>query len=97
MGRDDGEAWKALGLIRGLRVDGRARAVDPQDLREEADRIGRQEVLGQFARAWDAAELIQAYGPLVEDLEADYIALQVASLDPMARYGSWPPRSSQLS
>jgi coenzyme F420-dependent glucose-6-phosphate dehydrogenase len=96
MGRDDGEAWKAQaypGTLGGRACprcgpSGSARGGRP-------DR--RQEVLGQFARAWDAAELIQPYRPLVEDLEADYVALQVASLDPMARYGSWPPRSSHLS
>ena len=79
---DDQDAWEALAPLRGLRVPGRAQAVDPEDLRRQADRLGPEKVLARFARARDAAELVEVYRPLVEDLGADYVALQVASVDP---------------
>lgn len=76
------EAWEALGPLRGMRVPGRGQAVDPEILRRRADALGREEVLGQYTIVRDAGDLVAAYLPLVEDLEADYVAIQVATVDP---------------
>lgn len=77
----EADAWTALTSWRGLRAPGRLEAVDPQDLRERADAMPRDEVLGRYALAPDAATLIETYRPLVEEVGADIVAFQVASLD----------------
>jgi coenzyme F420-dependent glucose-6-phosphate dehydrogenase len=77
----EGDAWEALTSWRGLRAPGRLEAVDPQDLRERADAMPREEVLGRYAIVPDAAALIATYRPLVEEVGADGVAFQVASLD----------------
>jgi coenzyme F420-dependent glucose-6-phosphate dehydrogenase len=79
---DDERAWRALGAIRGLRVPGRRRAVDPAELRARADAMPREEILRRFSRARTPGDLIGAYRPLVRDLHADYVSVQVASTDP---------------
>ena len=75
------EAWEALRSWRGLRAPGRLEAVDPMDLRERADEMPRDEVLGRYWIAADADALVEVYKPLVEDLKADSVTFQVASLD----------------
>jgi hypothetical protein len=42
------------------------------------------EVLGSYTIVHDAGELIRAYQPLVTDIGADMVSIQVASADPMA-------------
>jgi coenzyme F420-dependent glucose-6-phosphate dehydrogenase len=79
-GSDD-EAWKALTAWRGLRAPGRLEAVDPKDLRERADELPREEVLGRYSIARDAAGLVSTYLPLVEEVRADAVAIQITSLD----------------
>jgi coenzyme F420-dependent glucose-6-phosphate dehydrogenase len=79
---DEDEAWAALGSMRGLRAPGRLEAVDPMVLRERADEMDRSEILSQYRVVASAADLIDAYKPLVTEVEADYISIQVASLDP---------------
>ena len=74
------EAWRALLPWRGLRAPGRLEAVDPEDLRRRADELPRAEVLGRYTRAPDADALVAAYRPLVEEVGADVVALQVTSL-----------------
>ena len=74
------EAWQALLPWRGLRAPGRLEAVDPEDLRRRADDLPRAEVLSRFTMAADAAGLVAAYRPLIEEVGADVVTLQVTSL-----------------
>ena len=78
---NDDEAWEALYSWRGLRAPGRLEAVDPATLRERADELPREEVLGRYTQVNNAAEIIAAYRPLVSDLGADIVTFQMASLD----------------
>jgi coenzyme F420-dependent glucose-6-phosphate dehydrogenase len=75
------EAWQALRSWRGLRAPGRLEAVDPQTLRERADELPRDEVLGRYSVVKDAAEMIETYRPLCEEVSADIVTFQTASLD----------------
>jgi len=77
----DDEAWEALYSWRGLRAPGRLEAVDPQTLRERADELPREEVLGRYTLVSDADDIVEAYTPLVTHLDADIVTLQMASLD----------------
>ena len=77
---DQEEAWQALLPWRGLRAPGRLEAVDPGDLRRRADALPRSEVLSRYTVAPDADALVAAYRPLVEQVGADVVTLQVASL-----------------
>jgi coenzyme F420-dependent glucose-6-phosphate dehydrogenase len=76
------EAWDALGSMRGLRAPGRLEEVDPMVLRQRADEMDREEILSKYAIVKDSAGLIEAYRPLVTDIEADVISIQVASIHP---------------
>lgn len=78
---DEDEAWEALLPWRGLRAPGRLEAVDPTDLRERADAMPRDEILSQYTTVDDSTSIVDAYRPLVEDLGADIVTLQMASLD----------------
>jgi G6PDH family F420-dependent oxidoreductase len=78
---DDEEAWRAIFPWRGLRAPGRLEAVDPADLREMADDLPREEILGRYSRVSTAEEVLEAYLPLVEDLDADIVTFQMAALD----------------
>lgn len=75
------EAWEALLPWRGLRAPGRLEAVDPADLRERADQLPREEVIGRYTIVADADEIVEAYRPLVETCSADIVTVQMASLD----------------
>jgi coenzyme F420-dependent glucose-6-phosphate dehydrogenase len=79
-GADDDEAWQALLPWRGLRAPGRLEAVDPEDLRRRADALPRSEILGRYTVAADADTLVAAYRPLIEEVAADVVTLQVASV-----------------
>jgi coenzyme F420-dependent glucose-6-phosphate dehydrogenase len=78
------EAWEALSSMRGLRAPGRLEATDPQELRIKADDMDRAEVLASYTVIPDAEGLINAYRPLVTDVGADLVSIQVMSADPMA-------------
>jgi coenzyme F420-dependent glucose-6-phosphate dehydrogenase len=78
------EAWRALSPMRGLRAPGRLAAADPAELRFRADEMDRAEVLGSYTVVPDAAGLVGAYRPLVTDVGADIVSIQVMSADPMA-------------
>lgn len=78
----DQEAWRAISSMRGLRAPGRLEAVDPMELRTRADAMPRNEILDKYARARTADELVEVYRPLVEEVGADYVSIQVASLAP---------------
>jgi coenzyme F420-dependent glucose-6-phosphate dehydrogenase len=75
------EVWEALLPWRGLRAPGRLDAVDPLTLRERADALPREEVIGRYSVTANAGEIIDIYRPLVDDLDADVVTLQMASLD----------------
>ena len=78
------EAWRALSAMRGLRAPGRLETADPAELRFRADDMDRSEVLGSYTVVPDAAGLTEAYRPLVTDVGADIVSIQVMSDDPMA-------------
>ena len=66
--------------------DGRVLAVDIEPsliehLRERADELPREEVLGRYSLVSTADEVVDTYLPLVRDLDADVVTLQMASLD----------------
>jgi coenzyme F420-dependent glucose-6-phosphate dehydrogenase len=84
LAQDDDEAWEALSSMRGLRAPGRLEAVDPKDLRERADEMPREEILGKYAQARTHDDLVDAYRPLVQEVGAAYVSIQIASRDPMA-------------
>jgi coenzyme F420-dependent glucose-6-phosphate dehydrogenase len=75
------EAWESLKSWRGLRAPGRLEAVDPQTLRERADELPREEVLGRYSIVADADDFVATYRELVDDVHADIVTFQVASLD----------------
>ncbi len=78
---NDDEAWEALFSWRGLRAPGRLEAVDPQTLRERADELPREEVLGRYSLVSTGDDIVATYLPLVEELQADIVTIQMASLD----------------
>ena len=79
---DEDDAWEALASMRGLRAPGRLQAVDPMTLRQRADGMDRGEILGKYTLVEDVEGLIQTYEPLVREIGADYVSIQVASTDP---------------
>jgi coenzyme F420-dependent glucose-6-phosphate dehydrogenase len=78
---NEDEAWEALYSWRGLRAPGRLEAVDPQELREKADQLPREEVLGRYSLVNNVDEVVDTYRPLVDELDADIVTIQMASLD----------------
>lgn len=78
---DEDEAWEALHPWRGLRAPGRLEAVDPQTLRERADELPREEVLGRYSLVDNVDHIVDVYRPLVDELGADIVTFQMASLD----------------
>jgi len=80
----DEAAWSCLLPMRGLRAPGRLETADPAELRSRADAMDRSEVLGSYTCVRDAAGLIDAYRPLVTDVGADIVSIQVMSEEPMA-------------
>lgn len=77
----DEQAWKAIYSWRGLRAPGRLQAVDPQELREAADALPREEILGRYSQCRSAKDIIAVYRPLIEDIHADVVTLQMAAVD----------------
>jgi len=77
----ENEAWTALTSWRGLRAPGRLEAVDPQELREKADQLPREEVLGRYSLVSTPQEVVDTYKPLITDLGADVVTFQMAALD----------------
>lgn len=53
----------------------------PRTLRERADELPREEVLGRYSRVDSADQIVEVYRPLVEGLWADIVTIQMASLD----------------
>lgn len=81
LAENDDEAWQALYSWRGLRAPGRLEAVDPADLRQVADSMPRSEILGRYETVRSTEEIVEVYRPLVEDLGADIVTIQMVSLD----------------
>jgi len=77
---DPEEAWQALLPWRGLRAPGRLEAVDPEDLRRRADALPRDDVLSRYLVAAGPEELADAYRPLLTELGAGIVGLQVTSV-----------------
>lgn len=75
------EAWDALYSWRGLRAPGRLEAVDPTTLRERADQLPREEVLGRYTLVDSPEDIVAAYRPLVDDVGADIVTFQMSSPD----------------
>lgn len=84
---DENEAWEALTSWRGLRAPGRLEAVDPAVLRQRADELPREEVLGRYSMVADADHMVETYRPLIEEVDADIVTIQMASLDQEALIG----------
>ncbi|MEM9203926.1 MAG: TIGR03557 family F420-dependent LLM class oxidoreductase [Actinomycetota bacterium] len=84
LAENDADAWQAVAPMRGMRAEGRLEAVDPAVLRERADQMDRADVIGSYTVVRNADEIIDAYRPLVTDIGASYISLQVASVDTVA-------------
>ncbi len=78
---DNDEAWEALRSWRGLRAPGRLEAVDPAVLRQRADELDRDEVLGRYSLVADPDDIVETYRPLIDDLDVDVVTFQMASLD----------------
>jgi coenzyme F420-dependent glucose-6-phosphate dehydrogenase len=78
---NEADAWQALYAWRGLRAPGRLEAVDPADLRQMADAMPRAEILDRYTIVRSPDEIVAAYRPLVDDLGADIVTFQMASLD----------------
>ncbi len=78
---DRGQAWEALRPWRGLRAPGRLGAVDPAELREKADSMPRDEILDSYPIAASPDEIVAVYRPLVTELEADTVVVQMTALD----------------
>lgn len=78
---NEDEAWESLRSWRGLRAPGRLKAVDPQTLRERADEMSREEVLSSYAIVADANEVVETYRPLIDEIHADIVTFQMASVD----------------
>ncbi len=79
--QNDDEAWEALTSWRGLRAPGRLEAVDPAVLRERADELPREDVLERYSQVSNADEIVETYRPLIEEVHADVVTIQMASLD----------------
>jgi hypothetical protein len=56
-------------------------AVDPTDLRERADLLPREDVLGRYSIVADSDQIVDTYRPLIEDCTADIVTIQMTSLD----------------
>lgn len=83
VGADDDGSWRALGPLRGLRVPARDVLTHPEQMRIEADRTGPAGILPRFMRARSLEEVGALYEPLVRDLGADYVSVQLATSDPV--------------
>ena len=64
-----------------MRAPGRLEAVDPEDLRRRSDELDRAEVLSSYTIVSTAADYVEAYRPLVTDVDADVVTIQTTSLD----------------
>jgi coenzyme F420-dependent glucose-6-phosphate dehydrogenase len=80
-GRNDAEATKVLRPWRGLRAPGKFEAIDPAQLRQEADAMDPAEILAQYQIVATAEDYTGAYGELVTKLKPDILGIQTSSVD----------------
>jgi coenzyme F420-dependent glucose-6-phosphate dehydrogenase len=78
---NDDDAWQAIQPWRGLRAPNRDTASDPETLQKEADAISREEILSRYTIVKTADEYVDAYAPLITDVNADIVAIQTTSTD----------------
>jgi len=78
--KNDDDAWTSLLPWRGLRVPGRLSATDPLELRKVADSMPRDDITSLFARTTHPKEIVDLYKPLIVDLGAHTIVIQVTSV-----------------
>jgi len=81
---DDEEAWQALMPWRGLRAPGRLEVVDPMVLRQRADELPRDEILGRYSVVSTAEEYVAVYAPLITEIQADVVTIQTTGTDQAA-------------
>ncbi|MFY1692619.1 LLM class flavin-dependent oxidoreductase [Plantactinospora sp. WMMB782] len=89
---NDDEAIRALRPWRGLRTPGRLSASSPEQLRQRADRMGREAILAGYRRIGEPRQLLDFCRSLVDRLRPDMLALQVAAPDD----GAAPERFTEL-
>ncbi len=82
--KDHDEAWDVLRPWRGLRAPGRLQAVDPAELRHAADDLPREDILSRYSIASTPDEIIETYLPLVQEIGADVVTIQIAGTDQAA-------------
>jgi coenzyme F420-dependent glucose-6-phosphate dehydrogenase len=75
------EAWEALKPWRGLRAPNRDKAIDPQELQSEADRLSKSDVLSKYKIITNSKEYIETYSPLIRTLNSDVIVIQTTSIN----------------
>ncbi len=79
--QNESDAWEALTSWRGLRAPGRLEAVDPQTLRLRADELPREEILSRYSVVSSVDEIVATYAPLVTEIGAEIVTLQMTSID----------------
>ena len=62
-------------------MPGRLSATDPLELRKVADSMPREDIANLFARTTHPKEIVDLYKPLIVDLDAHTIVMQVTSVD----------------
>ncbi|MCH7541696.1 TIGR03557 family F420-dependent LLM class oxidoreductase [Patescibacteria group bacterium] len=77
--QDESEAWQALKPWRGLRVPGRDTAVNPENLRKEADSMPKKEILDKYIVVKSSEDFLDTYAPLISNIKAGTIVLQTAT------------------
>lgn len=79
-GKNEKEAWNALGAWRGLRAPDRNTATDPRHLQQEADKLPKSEILSSYTVISSAQEYINAYAPLITELHSDIVTIQTTGI-----------------
>jgi coenzyme F420-dependent glucose-6-phosphate dehydrogenase len=79
--KSDKEAWEALKSWRGLRTPHRNTISNPEELQREADTLPRDEVLSKYTIVSSMDGYVDAYRPLLTELNADVVVFQTTSTD----------------
>ncbi len=77
--KNEEQALKALAPWRGLRSPGRDTAYDPKLLQEEADLLNKNEILSKYTVLTSAEDYIDAYSPLITQLNSDIVVIQTTT------------------
>lgn len=81
MADNDTDAWQALQPWRGLRAPSRLHATNPAELQREADALPRAEIMAKYTQARTPDDVTAAYTPLITDIGADIVGMQITSTD----------------